>query len=220
VAQAAEVVAERWTPLILRELFLGSRRYNDIKRGVPLISPSLLSTRLRELETAGIVERHGKKGSVHYELTVAGQQLRPIIEALGLWGHHWLKREIKKDELDPGFLMWDIRRCVDPQMLFERDGEVIEFCLWGVPAKKRLWWLVFENGEVDLCLKDPRREVTLKVESPIRDLVEVWLGHKKLQAGVRAGVIKLAGKRSRIQAFKRGFGVSLFARLAQAHPPA
>lgn len=212
VAQAAEIVAERWTPLILRELLCGSRRFNDLRRGVPLMSPSLLSQRLKELEDAGVVERRG----ADYELTPAGQALRPVIELLGLWGLKWLTRELRRDELDPALLMWDVRRCVDPSAMPADRRTVVAFDLAGVPAKKSRWWLVFDRGEVDLCLKNPGHEVDLHVVAHIRPLVEVWLGKRPLRQAVRAGDIRLDGARPLVQRFQAAFRLSTFARLARS----
>jgi DNA-binding HxlR family transcriptional regulator len=218
VAQAAEIVAERWTPLILRELICGSRRFNDLRKGVPLMSPSLLSQRLRELEDAGVLERSPaqKGGGSEYHLTRAGQELRPVIEMLGLWGHRWVQREIRRDELDPALLMWDIRRCVDPEPLPADRRTVVQFDLDGVPHKKSRWWLVFDRGEVDLCLKSPGYDVDLQVASHIRDLVNVWLGNVDLGHAVRSKAIRLEGTRAMVHGFKSWFGLSMFARLAQS----
>jgi DNA-binding HxlR family transcriptional regulator len=120
VAQAAQVLAERWTPLVVRELICGSVRFNDLQRGVPRMSSSLLSRRLKELEYAGIVERRpaAKGRGSEYHLTDAGRELFPIVEGMGLWAQRWLRRELVAEEnLDPDLLMWDIRRCVTAEGL-------------------------------------------------------------------------------------------------------
>mgnify|MGYP006185201835 CR=1 FL=1 len=219
IARGAEIFAERWTPLILRELICGSRRFNDLRRGVPLMSPSLLSKRLRDLEDAGVLERNPAQegeGS-EYQLTPAGRELRPVIEALGLWGHRWVQRKIRRDELDPALLMWDVRRCVNPSALPADRRTVVQFELGGVPRKKALWWLVFDRGEVDLCLKTPGYAIDLRVFSQIRDLVNVWLGHVEPTDAIRTGSIRLEGSRAQVREFKNWFGPSLVAQLAQAN---
>ena len=215
VAQAAEIVAERWTPLILRELISGSHRFSDLRRGVPLMSPSLLSQRLKELEDAGVVQRQPAEtgaGSEYY-LTEAGQHLRPVIEMLGLWGHRWVTREIRREELDPALLMWDIRRRSDAAGMPSDQRVAVQFDLDGVPLKKSRWWLVFDRGDVDLCLKSPGYDVDLHVASHIRDLVDVWLGHTKIREAIREEKMRLDGSRKMIRSFKDWFGLSVFAHL-------
>ena len=218
VAKAAEIVAERWTPLILRELMLGSHRFGELRSGVPLMSPSLLSQRLKELEAAGVVERHpaSRGGGFEYHLTAAGRQLRPIIELLGVWGHRHVQHEIRKDDLDPKLLMWDLRRGVDPSVLPGDRRTVVRFDLGGVPSKTSRWWLVFDRGEVDLCLKNPGHEVDLHVHAPIRCLVEAWLGKVPVQQAVRSGAIALEGPRAMVRAFPKWFGVSPFVMMERA----
>src|SRR5690349_19745315 len=115
VAKAAEVFAERWTPLVARELMCGSTTFNDLKRGVPLMSRTLLVTRLRELERAGVVERRPATGrSTHtYHLTPAGEELMPIVMGLGEWGQRWVRKKVTREDLDPTLFMWDLRRSLD-----------------------------------------------------------------------------------------------------------
>ena len=212
IAQAAEVVAERWTPLVLRELIAGSHRFNEIRRGVPLISPSLLSQRLRELESAGLVERRpvaGGKGS-EYHLTRSGEEIAPVIEGLGAWGARWLTRDLRQDELDPALLMWDVRRRADAAAA-PGDRTVVHFRLRGAPRGKGRWWLVFDRGEVDLCLADPGHEVDLHVTAPLRTLVDVWMGREPLTRAVRSGAVELDGSRDQVRAFTAWFRLSVFA---------
>ncbi len=213
VAKAAEVVAERWTPLVLRELICGSTRFNDLKKGVPLMSPSLLSQRLKELEYAGIVERRpavSGRGS-EYHLTEGGEQLAPLIEGLGHWGKRFLKPELEEGDLDPSLLMWDIQRRVDPTVLPEDTRTTVHFAITGVPSKYGRWWLVFEHGEADLCMKDPGFEVDLYVTASVRVASEVWLGRRSIAQSVRSGDLKLDGAKAQIKAFPQWFMLSIFA---------
>ena len=211
VAKAAEVVAERWTPLILRELLSGSRRFNDLRRGVPLCSPSLLSTRLTELEDAGVLHKVRVGGGSEYELTPAGEELRPIIEALGLWGHKHVQHEISKQDLDPTLLMWDIRRRVDPAAMPPAKRAVVRFDLSGVARNKSRWWLVFDGEDVDLCLKNPGHAVDLEVRGHVRALTETWMGHQRVSDAVRAGALELEGSTAHVRAFPKWFALSMFA---------
>lgn len=216
VAQAAEIVAERWTPLLLRELLCGSRRFNDLRKGVPLMSPSLLSQRLKELEWAGIVERKPAeqgKGN-EYFLTEAGEELRPVVEHLGMWGLRWAHQKVRREDLDPGLLMWDVRRRIQTGGL-PGDRTVIEFFLSGVPGSKSTWWLVIKQEDVDLCLKFPGYEIDLYVESHIRTMTDVWLGVFDLNEAVRMGKIKLDGSQEMVRSFPDWFGLSIFAAMGE-----
>lgn len=213
VAQASEIFAERWTPLVLRELFAGSRRFNDIRRGVPLMSPTLLSRRLKELEDAGVVQRlsgPGEKGT-EYHLTAAGAELRPIIEGLGVWGAQWANRKLRSEELDPSLLMWDIRRRVDLTAVPEGQRTVVQFDLSGAPRSQSRWWLVVTGRDVDLCLKDPGYEADLYVQSHLRILTDVWIGRLPLQQARQSGALQLGGSGEQIRAFRRWFLLSTFA---------
>src|SRR5687767_14050575 len=160
VARGAEVFGERWTPLVVRELLCGSTRFSDIRRGVPRMSASLLTQRLRKLEEIGVVKRvaGANGGAAEYHLTGAGEELRPIVMALGEWGARWIGSRLKRGQLDAGFLMWDVRRFVRLDE-FPRDRSVvIQFRFTDAHAGERRWWLVVENGGADLCRDDPGPE--------------------------------------------------------------
>lgn len=219
VAQAAEIVAERWTPLVIRELLAGSRRFSDLRRGVPLMSPSLLSQRLKELEEAGIVVRvqAGAASGPEYQLTPAGEELKSIIEPLGLWGRRWIQRELRRDELDPALLMWDIRRFSDREGFPEDGRTTVRFSLSGVPHQRSRWWLVVDADDIDLCLKNPGYDVDLEVSAHVRDLVYVWMGRADLAAALRDKTIELEGSPAMVRGFKNWFKLSMFARLFEAN---
>ena len=215
VAKAAEIVAERWTPLVLRELLCGSRRFSDLHRGVPLMSRTLLAGRLAQLEDAGIVRsvpRPRGRGR-EYHLTAAGEELRPLIECLGEWGQRWARSQIERGDLDPGLLMWDIHRGVNLKALPPKRV-VVRFEFSGLPATRRYpkyWWLVLERRQVDLCLKDPGFLVDIVVSADLRTLTRVWMGDVRLAETVRAGLIKFDGPRSLIRAFPNWLTLSGFA---------
>lgn len=217
VAKAAEIVAERWTPLVLRELMLGAQRFSEIRRGVPGMSPSLLSTRLRALEDAGLVERKPgqTKSRSEYQLTPAGRELRPVIELLGVWGSRWATQNMTKADYDPGLLMWDLRRGLDPEVV-PQARTLVQFELRGVPADKRRWWLLFERGRVDVCLNHPGDEVDLVVRSHVKVLVDIWLGARETRPALAAGDIELEGSRVHERGFAIWFGPGPFARLERA----
>ncbi|MDE1974456.1 MAG: helix-turn-helix transcriptional regulator [Hyphomicrobiales bacterium] len=213
VALAAAVLAERWTPLVVRELLCGSVRFNELQRGVPRMSSALLTRRLKELQFAGIVERRRNAGgSFEYHLTAAGRDLFPVVEKMGVWAQRWLRHDLVDTvNLDSDLLMWDIRRNAVAKSP-PRDGRyVAEFRLSGVPVSRRRYWLVFERGVVDLCYRNPGFEVDLFVEANLRVLTQVWLGHIPLAEAVRGGRLRLDGSRSDIAAFRSWFALSTFA---------
>jgi DNA-binding HxlR family transcriptional regulator len=193
VAQAAEVIAERWTPLVIRELLSGSHRFNDIQRGVPLMSPALLTKRLKTLQLCGIVERRSLAGGAHeYHLTQAGEELRPWVELMGVWGQRWVRRPVTPEEADPALLMWDMRRSIDAERLPD-ERVVVRFDLRGAPKGKRSWWLVLERPDPDLCLTDPGFGVDLTVRTDAVAMANVWVGDLDLSGAIRSGLIVLEG---------------------------
>lgn len=211
VAMAAEILCTRWTMVLVRELVAGSTRFNDLRRGVPRMSRSLLAQRLRELEAAGIVERHPVAGTQHvdYLLTPAGADLLSIVEAFGIWGQKWVKSEPSLERLDVSLLMWDMRRNLDPSPLPPRRT-VLNFQFTDVPQSKRSWWLIVEsNGAVDLCLVDPGFEVDLVVTTDLRTMTEVWMG---LTTTARAAdKFEMDGCRDVAETIQKWLGLSPFA---------
>ena len=219
VAKASEIVAERWTPLVLRELVMGSRHFNEIRRGVPLMSPTLLSQRLRELEDGGIVARTGTGRKRTYRLTRAGEELGPIIESLGAWGARWTGSRLGKDDYDPSLLMWDIRRNVDVTVLPPRPRLVVRFELSGVARALRRWWLVVDDvKEIDLCLKDPGYDVDVLVTAHVRDLTDVWMGRRSMRDARQAGLVTLDGSRAMVSSVVKSLKLSMFAAVARPAP--
>jgi DNA-binding HxlR family transcriptional regulator len=175
VAKATEVLGERWTPLIIRELLCDEQSFNTLRKGVPLMSPSLLSSRLKSLEAAGVIDRIRSGKNVKYRLTEAGKELRPIVEQLGVWGQRWARSDMSKADLDPGLLMWDMHRNIDASY-FSAERTVLRFEYFDFPPKQRLYWLVIENGDVDICVKDPGHDVDLFVRSPLKTMTHIWMG--------------------------------------------
>jgi DNA-binding HxlR family transcriptional regulator len=196
VAKASEIFANRWTPLIVRELMSGALSFSDIYRGVPLISRAVLVVRLRELENNGIIERRRRAGvsGRAYRLTSAGEGLRAVVEALGQWGLTHTHDRIKRSDLDPALLVWGLRGRVDLGSLPDRRI-VLRFEFSGVPASRtkfRIMWLVLGRSGVDVCMKDPGFTVDLTLRGNIRDYVEVYLGHMKWR-DVAGTVLRLDG---------------------------
>ena len=195
IAKAAEIIAERWMPLIIHELLAGSTRFNDIRRGVPLMSQTLLSTRLKELERVGIVERRDNGGRAReWHLTDAGKALGPLIHQFGEWGLQYAQDPLEEDDLDVTVLVWNIKRRVDPGV-FPGRRTTVHFDFTDAPEGKRLWWLVNERGAVDLCPFDPGFPVDLYVTTDLRTMIAVWFGKLAWDAGVRSEKIEVMGPR-------------------------
>lgn len=221
VAMAAEVLSTRWTLILLRELLSGSTRFNELRRGVPRMSPALLSQRLKELESAGIVARapaFEQPGVQEYTLTEAGRELWPVVEAVGTWGQRWLETEVSLNNLDAGLLMWDMRRSLERERLPSRRA-VIEFTYPELPGDRRHWWLIVEPGkEVDLCLVDPGYDVNLYVSTDLRTMTAIWLGQDAVERAKMEGRLRVVGERDLAGAMQSWLGLSHFARVEKRVP--
>jgi DNA-binding HxlR family transcriptional regulator len=209
VSRGAEVFAERWTPLILRELMNGSHRFSELQLGLPRISRNLLTQRLASLATAGIIDRRpAEQGrGFTYHLTKAGDELRPVVEALGAWGYRWAGT-VSSARLDPVLLMWFIRRRVRLEAL-GRSRTVVRF---DFRRPRRSFWLRIEPPSVDLCFTDEGFDVALAVDADLAALTAVWLGRLPLADAIAAGSITLDGDGDARPRFVRWFGLSPFAR--------
>ena len=207
VAKAAEILGERWTILILRELTFGSTRFSELRKGLPRISPTLLAERLRKLETAGVI-RHVASGTgetAEYRLTEAGERVAPMIHALAEWGHRFIPDRHQPGDLDPRFLMWAIRRNIRPDHL---PGErcVIRVELFDAPRAWRFWWLLAEHGEVDLCIKDPGYEVAVDIRSAMLTLTRLFDAKIGLSTARHSGTFRISGRPDLIGTMDRWFG--------------
>ena len=148
------------------------------------MSPTLLSTRLKQLVEQGILSRQGEKGHFSYELTRAGKELRGVVELMGAWGHRWARTSLEDNDLDAGLLMWDMRRSVDPHIFPDRRV-VVHFMYGDAPRGSTDWWLVSENGEIDLCLDDPGFEVDLVIQSSLATMTAVWTCQQEFRDAVK-----------------------------------
>ena len=219
VAKAAEVLAERWTPLVVRELLEGSTRFNDLHRGVPLMSRSMLSLRLKQLEDAGVVTRNNGATGLEYHLTDQGKEFAPIVHLLGEWGQRWYRTDFSRDELDVGLLMWDMRRRVHPEY-FPSGRTTVQLSFSDVPVGKRNWWFVSATSEVDMCPIDPGFEVDLYVTTDLKTLTRIWMGDLTFTAAQVSGAIELEGPNALRQQFDKWLGCSAFAEVKDARPSA
>ncbi len=186
IVRAVEVLGDRWTLLIVRDMLNGASRFNEFARGLPGLSRALLSRRLRQLATAGLVTRTGDG----YSLTPAGQDLRPLVFGLADWGARYAFGDPRADELDPEVLMWWMHGRIDTGELERRANIEIR-----VSDRRRTFWLVLEPGDVSVCYTDPGLEVDAVLASDIATLYRMWEGEFELLDAVRAGTIELSGPR-------------------------
>lgn len=214
VAKAAEILAERWTPIVLRELLYGTTRFQEFRRGIPRITPAMLSSRLEQLIDAGLVVRHGRGRGGEYRLTAAGQETRPIIEQLGRWGQRWVDHAIADDDLDPAFVMWAVHRHLRLDAL-PAPHVVALFQFPERPPSERRWWLLIDGGEVDLCLSNPGHAVDLTITTDVRTLTQMYLGRVDPTAAMRSGQLHLEGARPLVRTFSSWCARSKFAEPAR-----
>ena len=209
VAKASEVLGDRWTLLIVRELLGGASGFNELQRGLPGISRSVLTDRMRALERAEVVERRtGPKGrTLEYRLTSAGRDLQPVVQAIGEWGATWSVTEPRPEELDPYLLIVWMARHVDRERL-PPDRTVVQF-----DFRDPTWryWMVLEPAEVSVCLQHPGFDVDLHVAADTTALYRVYLGRAELGGAMRAGQLTMSGPRMLQRGFGRWFTLSAFA---------
>lgn len=206
VAKAMELLDERWTLLVVRELLRGSAHFNDLRRGVPKMSPALLSKRLKCLTRAGVIERAEIDGRTSYSLTPCGQELADVVDALGSWGVRWIG-ELGEQDLDPHLLMWDMRRTI-PIAEWPRARTTVAFILGGVEPKASRWWLTVSDGQADVCDFDPGYEVAGTVQADLRSLIEIWRGDAGWARAVLDGSVALSGPADVRRAIPKWLGQS------------
>ncbi len=215
VSKATEIIGEKWTLLILRELLMGTSRFNDFQRSMSRISPTVLNKRLKQLEEKGVVLKKrvsGQKG-FEYRLTAMGKELEPLIEQVAIWGQRWARGQMSDDELDVEGLMWDIHRRIQKDSL--PDGETVLSFNFSDLDKFGKWWLVISR-DVDLCTEDTGKDVDLYISSDLRTMVEVWLGDQDLKAMLRNERIKAVGSKVLIRSMEDWFGLGVFAHVRPA----
>jgi DNA-binding HxlR family transcriptional regulator len=210
VAKGAEVFAERWTPLILRELLQGSHRFNELRLGLPLISQSLLAQRLRSLEREGVIERRpvGRRGWEYY-LTPAGEEFAPLVELLGAWGYRWAIDRLSPEDFDPGVLVWSMHRHIHLDSL-PAERVVVQFEFRN--ERQGIWWLILQRPQVEFCPRDPGFENDLLVLADTRTLAQVYLGQLELREAMSRGLVEVEGPRHLVRAFPSWIGMSGFVR--------
>lgn len=209
VAKAMELLDERWTMLIVRELLLGAERFSDLRRGLPRMSPTLLSRRLHQLVAAGVLTRDDAGREVRYRLTAAGEELGPVVDALGVWGTRWIP-ELADRDLDPKLLLWDMHRNVDHGRV-PPGRTVVRFDFSDVAPRLARWWIVITAEEVDVCDDDPGDEPAAVVRTSLRTLTEVWRGDRTWAHARRSGSLEVLGTRDVEGSVAEWFTLSPFA---------
>jgi DNA-binding HxlR family transcriptional regulator len=207
IVRAVEVLGERWTLLLVREMLNGASRFNDLARGLPGLSRGLLARRLRQMEAAGLVVR-GEDG---YVLTPAGEDLRPLVFGLAEWGARHAFGDPRPEELDPEVLMWWLHGRIDTSELARRAVIQVE-----ISDRRRMFWLVIEPGDASVCYTDPGFEVDAVLRSDLATMYRMWEGEIDLLDAVKAGSIEFSGPRWIVAGLPRWLQLSPVAPYVQA----
>ena len=219
MAKASELIGEKWTLLVLRELFLGTTRFNDFQRALSRMSPTLLVKRLRHLEQCGIIihkKLSGQRG-YEYRLTEAGRELSGLLEILSVWGMRWARGQLTDDELDVEFMMRELQRGLKTERL--PDGETVICVTFDELTEHKTWWLLVDGDVVDLCTEDPGKDVDLYISSRVRTVVEVWEGDLDIRTALRAGSIKAHGLRHLVRTMPNWFSVCQYSEVRKFAQP-
>lgn len=208
-ARALDLLGDRWTLLIVRELLSGSSRFNDIRRGIPRVSRTMLSARLRGLADSGVITRGSGPNGPTYELTEEGRELAGAVRELGTWGQRWLPRTLPREQLDADALLWDMRRRVRKEELPATPVVArIEFS--DARGRAGVRFLLLRRSEVSLCSTNPGFPEELRISAPLRTLTAWWRGDISLPHARAEGMI-VQGRRDWVRAFPRWFERYLFA---------
>lgn len=212
LAQASQLLCERWTLLLIREFIAGSTRFSELQKGVPLMSPTLLSKRLKQLCETGVITKSGAGSKTTYALTKAGRELTPVIQLLGAWGHRWVQTSLVVQDLDASLLMWDMRRTVSCDE-FPARRVIVHFEYPDASKGATDWWLVSENGEVDLCLTEPSGEIDIVIRSELATMTAVWTCQTTFRKAVQSGEILVYGDPKLVKKLQTWLQASALSRL-------
>ncbi|MXU65729.1 winged helix-turn-helix transcriptional regulator [Oceanomicrobium pacificus] len=218
VAKSAEILGNGWTLLIVRELLMGSSRFSQLEKGMPRISPTVLTKRLKELEAHGVIIKRpisGQRG-FEYFLTPAGKELAPVIESLVVWGMRWARDELRDDEMDVAFLMFDIERNIVSDEL--PGGETVLCFQFPDLEEYQRWWIVCDGDKRDLCYQDPGKDVSAYVTAASRDLIGVWMGDLPVGQALDDDRVTLLGDSLVCRRFRKWFPLSSAAGVPRPGP--
>lgn len=211
IAKATEILGERWTFLIIRELLSGGRRFSELQRGLGDISPALLAARLKSFEADGLIVRrriNGQRGYEYYP-TPACEELKPVIVSLGEWGLCWARQTLTLEDFDVELLMLYLERSVDPDQL-PGNETVIQFKFHDLP-EQRDWWLLVRDGRVDVCVTAPGRDVDIFFTTSVRTMADVWMGDRSYRDAVLAGDLTIEGEPALTRRISSWLRPSIFA---------
>jgi DNA-binding HxlR family transcriptional regulator len=216
LAKASEILCEKWTLLIVRELLMGGSRFNELQRGLSLISPTILTKRLNDLDAAGVLIKKrisGKRG-YEYFLTPMGRELLPIVEQMGNWGMRWARDAMPNADLDVELLMLYLQRSIVSERLPGKEN-VIRFKFSDMQQLGD-WWLVVKGENIDICMQDPGKDVGVYFSTDLRTMIQVWMGDISYRTAVADGKMKVVGHRALTRDIKIWLAPSIFAGI----PPA
>jgi DNA-binding HxlR family transcriptional regulator len=193
IAKAAELLGDRWTLLIVRELLVGGRRFNVLQRGLGTISPALLTSRLKALTEHGLIVKRKIPGQKTYEYfpTPACEELGPVLKGLGDWGMRWAKEHLVDEDYDVGLLMLYLERTIATDKL-PGSETTLRFEFEDM-RNDQIWWLVVQNDKVDVCIKDPGRDVDVYFKTTVRTMTDCWLGHQSYKDAIRDDALNIVG---------------------------
>lgn len=219
IAKATEILGEKWTFLIIRELVMGARRFNEIQRGLGDISPALLTARLKSLEEHGIVARRKVSGQRSYEYwpTQACTELAPVLVALGKWGLQYARHNVVDADLDVELLMLYLERSIDPSQIIG-DQSIIRFRFRDLKQQQD-WWLLVKDSKVDLCITDPGKDVDVYFHCTVRTMHDVWMGDRSYQEAIREGDLIVEGEPALVRNIGSWLKPSIFAEAPRAPLP-
>lgn len=215
---SADLLGDKWTLLILRELFLGTTRFSRFQRAIPRMSPSILSKRLKMLEAAEILTRTSphKGQAIAYRLTRSGKELGPIIEGMAIWGMRWRSRRLAAQDCDVSSFMWDFHRTLKTQGL--PDGETVILVQISDRAELDRWWMIAHGDAVDLCVDDPGHEVDIYITTTLEHLISLWMGDMGIGQATEAGALFLDGPKHLMNRAQDWFSQSPLVGVARAEP--
>ncbi|MDQ8204294.1 helix-turn-helix domain-containing protein [Pelagicoccus sp. SDUM812003] len=219
IAKAAEVIGERWTLLLIRELLLGETRFNELQRGLSQMSPTLLAKRLKQLVDCGLVIKKELQGKRHseYFLTAAGRELGPIVMSLGEWGARWARGQMDDEELDVELLMTDFKRRIDTDQL-PAGRTVIHFIFPSLEMFAHWWIVIEENGARELCIDNPGKEVDVTLRCNLRTMTEIWAGDTTIAKARRDGLLKVTGNPVLARSVSKWLCSGLLSKIRPADP--
>ena len=220
IAKATEILGEKWTILIVRELLMGGTRFNDLQRGLGDVSPALLTSRLKSLESQGMIARRkisGQKGFEYFP-TEACRELLPVVKSLGDWGMLWARHTILDADFDAEFLMFYLERSIDPEKLIGTET-VIKFRFSDLTEQQN-WWLLVESGKAQVCLKDPGKDVNVFFNCSVRTMHDVWMGDRTYRDALKSGDLRIDGDLALTRNVQAWLKPSVFADSDRAPIPA